>query len=326
MSERTSAEVEREVVAKRNAVEETLEALRAKMSSGQIVNSLTRSFTGAGGQGGELMSNLARQVRDNPLPVALTGIGLAWLLTGQARAARRADIAEEEAVADDLTVYDRAAYAADALAHGVEHAVRELIAGRYDVEADLIETGATFDEAEISADEAEHGAEYVVRQLKAGAYRLVVPETPGHTYDRSRLAADQQRFGADYVVRKHLGGVGPADTEAAGPPGEDEAVAPQTPDASETPAAGPARKRAVRARIRRLNGREVGDRVLDVAGGARDVGRQLQQDLEKRVSAEPLVAGIVGVAIGVVLGALLPFPQSDAGPPSNPSGKDDDAR
>ncbi|GAB5376099.1 MAG: hypothetical protein AcusKO_25610 [Acuticoccus sp.] len=120
MSERSSAEVEQEIIAKRQAVEDTLEALRAKFSTGQLLNSVARSFTSGGGQGGEVMANLARQVRDNPLPLALAGASLAWLLIGQGV---RRDPDEPHAAADPLaqpeptaaepTLYDPRAAAAD---------------------------------------------------------------------------------------------------------------------------------------------------------------------------------------------------------------------
>ena len=80
---RETAEIERDVEAQRYEVEETLEALRTKLSTGEILNSVARTFTGAGQQGNEFVSNLGRQVKENPLPIALTGIGLVWLLMNQ---------------------------------------------------------------------------------------------------------------------------------------------------------------------------------------------------------------------------------------------------
>lgn len=282
MSERTSAEVERDVVAKRRAVEETLEALRAKLSSGQIFGTLARSFTGAGGQGGELMANLARQVRDNPLPVALTGVGLAWLLTSQ-YAPRPVTPAEveagsapatpaEEVEAADLTLYDRGRYAADVAAHGVEHAVNALIVGHYDIDknAPPVAPGG-LDEARMAADEREHGAEHVLRELRAGAYRLVAHQPLAASYDRARVRTEAERHGAAHVGETYL-------------------------------AAGGAGSEAVRG------GRDVGDRVQDFADSALVAGRRLHRTLDEQVRAEPLMSGVVGVALGVILGALLPFP------------------
>ena len=74
--------LEREVNAERGRVAETLDALQEKMSVGNIVDDVVRSFSR---YGGDMAGNLGRQVRSNPLPLILTGIGLAWLMTSSGR-------------------------------------------------------------------------------------------------------------------------------------------------------------------------------------------------------------------------------------------------
>jgi hypothetical protein len=78
---RSASEIEREVEASRANVENTIEALKDKMSLGQIVDEAARYFKDSGGS--HMVSNLGSQVRDNPLPLALVGIGLAWLMSGR---------------------------------------------------------------------------------------------------------------------------------------------------------------------------------------------------------------------------------------------------
>jgi len=63
----------------RNDVDETLDALQARLSPGQL---LDRAMELMRANGGQFASNLGRSVRDNPLPVMLTGIGLAWMIVG----------------------------------------------------------------------------------------------------------------------------------------------------------------------------------------------------------------------------------------------------
>jgi hypothetical protein len=77
----SARQIEREVEASRAHVEETVEALKDKMSLGQIVDEAARYFTASGGP--QAMANLGAQVRDNPLPLALVGVGLAWLMSGR---------------------------------------------------------------------------------------------------------------------------------------------------------------------------------------------------------------------------------------------------
>ncbi|MYZ47956.1 DUF3618 domain-containing protein [Propylenella binzhouense] len=73
--------IEREVENTRAQVEETVDALREKLSLGQMVDEAARYFQSSGG--GEMVSNLGTQVRANPIPLLLVGVGLAWLMSGR---------------------------------------------------------------------------------------------------------------------------------------------------------------------------------------------------------------------------------------------------
>lgn len=74
----TSAQdAERAVEASRARLDETVDALKEKLTPGQMFDEMTRSF--AGTSGGEMFANLGSQVRDNPLPLALIGAGVALL-------------------------------------------------------------------------------------------------------------------------------------------------------------------------------------------------------------------------------------------------------
>lgn len=82
---KSSEDIEREVEAARGDLDRTVEALKDKMSPGQLIDELTRSFKGGGA--GDVMSNLGAQVRENPMALAMIGAGMAWLMTGKAGAA-----------------------------------------------------------------------------------------------------------------------------------------------------------------------------------------------------------------------------------------------
>ena len=82
---RDTSDIEREVEVRRHEVERTLDALRAKLSTGEIVESVTRSVANAGNTGNEVAGTLGRQIKENPLPVVITGVGLALLIAGQAK-------------------------------------------------------------------------------------------------------------------------------------------------------------------------------------------------------------------------------------------------
>jgi hypothetical protein len=83
---KSAAELETEVAGHRAEVEHDLQALQDRLSPGQIVDQL---FDYAkNGNGAEFTRNLGRSVRDNPLPVALMGVGMAWLMMGGAGESR----------------------------------------------------------------------------------------------------------------------------------------------------------------------------------------------------------------------------------------------
>jgi ElaB/YqjD/DUF883 family membrane-anchored ribosome-binding protein len=80
----SSEQLEREAEATRARIAETLAELRTRITPGQIVD---EAFDYArGSNGGDWVRNLGRQLADNPLPAALMGAGLAWMMTAQRRA------------------------------------------------------------------------------------------------------------------------------------------------------------------------------------------------------------------------------------------------
>ena len=80
MSDQSAASLEREANAVRNQVADTAEKLREKMTPGQMIDEVADYFRNS--DGSLAFDNLKTQVRDNPLPLALVGAGLAWLFLG----------------------------------------------------------------------------------------------------------------------------------------------------------------------------------------------------------------------------------------------------
>jgi len=75
-----SAQLEREVEQQRQRVEDRIGEIKDRLSPGQLVDELL-SYTKDGGQ--HFAANLGHTVSNNPLPAALLGISLVWLMTGQ---------------------------------------------------------------------------------------------------------------------------------------------------------------------------------------------------------------------------------------------------
>jgi hypothetical protein len=80
-SERTSADLQREIDADRQRIEQRIGAIQERMSPGQLVDEVIAYAKNSGGS--EYVSNLGRALTTNPLPVALMGVSLAWLMAKQ---------------------------------------------------------------------------------------------------------------------------------------------------------------------------------------------------------------------------------------------------
>jgi hypothetical protein len=74
-----SEQLERKAHQVRTRLTETLEELRAGMTPGQVVDQLADA---------EFFRNLAREIRENPLPLTLIGAGFAWLIIASSQSSR----------------------------------------------------------------------------------------------------------------------------------------------------------------------------------------------------------------------------------------------
>ena len=80
---KSAAEIEREVKQERAHVERTLDELQERLSPGQLIDQAVTYLRGSGGA--DFMRNLGETVKRNPVPLALVGVGLAWMMLGDRR-------------------------------------------------------------------------------------------------------------------------------------------------------------------------------------------------------------------------------------------------
>lgn len=73
-------QLEREVDEQRRQIGDTIHALEERFSPEHIYNQAAGYFRS---HGGEFAENFGRSIKANPLPVALTAIGVAWMMFGQ---------------------------------------------------------------------------------------------------------------------------------------------------------------------------------------------------------------------------------------------------
>ena len=69
--------IERDIDRTRASLGRTVDALERRLSPGELVD---QALGMAREHGGEFATNLGRSVRNNPMPVILTGVGLAWMM------------------------------------------------------------------------------------------------------------------------------------------------------------------------------------------------------------------------------------------------------
>ncbi len=76
--EKTSADLQREIDQDRQRIGNRIDAIQERMSPGQLVDEVLTYAKVSGG--GEYVTNLGQALKNNPLPVALIGVSLAWLM------------------------------------------------------------------------------------------------------------------------------------------------------------------------------------------------------------------------------------------------------
>lgn len=82
MTTKSSAELELEVEDARGRIDRTVEALKDKMQPRELFDEATRMM---GGASNKVLSTAVDQMRENPIPMALIGLGVAWMAISQAR-------------------------------------------------------------------------------------------------------------------------------------------------------------------------------------------------------------------------------------------------
>lgn len=80
---RSPGEIENEIRKTRKAMSSTLEAIERKMSPGQLVDEVLGYFHSGSGSG--TLSGVKERVSGNPLPAAMVGAGLAWMIASPGR-------------------------------------------------------------------------------------------------------------------------------------------------------------------------------------------------------------------------------------------------
>jgi hypothetical protein len=111
---RTPEQIQRDIQQTRSEMSDTLDAIRDKLSPGEILDQALTYFrsnnsgsrAGMGETASHWASSLGDTVKQNPVPVALIGAGLAWLMMGGSRHTARPESRTHINDTQSTTVYD----------------------------------------------------------------------------------------------------------------------------------------------------------------------------------------------------------------------------
>jgi hypothetical protein len=93
--DRTPEQIEREIEQTRRNTAATLAAIEDRLAPGRLMDEAW-NYLRTSGQGQTFVSNLSATVRDNPIPVALLAISLAWLAIASSRKETRREEFQED--------------------------------------------------------------------------------------------------------------------------------------------------------------------------------------------------------------------------------------
>ncbi len=92
--EKSSADIEREIEHDRERIGEKLSAIQEKLTPGQLIDEALGYLKSSGGA--EYLGNLGGAVKANPVPLALMGVSLAWLMAGPGKSSETVSTARAD--------------------------------------------------------------------------------------------------------------------------------------------------------------------------------------------------------------------------------------
>jgi hypothetical protein len=286
---RSSAEIEREVEANRAGLRATLDELRGRMTPGQVLDEAWQFARD--GSGGDYVRNLGSSMKTNPLPVALIGAGIAWLMSGRGGGIsnRSRFVREDEDLYPSGSIYPSARNRFPNVGR-VERRPRGTSAG------DAL-TSLAVDGHEEPQDSEGSGFLDKARSAVEGARDAVSDTVSGASdslsgvgdrmSDGAGRAADNLRHARDYAGER-ASAFGDYASERASALGE-----------RASSFGDYASERASSF------GRDVSQRGRSFGRSALETGRDARQRAANLADEQPLVLALAGLALGAVIGAAV---------------------
>ncbi len=346
-SERTSDEIERDLASTRARLDERLDTLQERLSPGQMVDEAMGYLrrTGATDQAGEFGRNMALTARDNPIPLALVGVGLVWLMaSGPSREPRRVERRDDDldpvmTGASSTSGYARTSSTSTAsTAPSSNWEAERLTRGGGTVYANY-EGGPLggYEEGYRPPSPPDEDEERVARAYAAEAAIIREESEEDSAFERRRLRAKADVMGVEHDAEEHADSLrDKVDGVIAAAKARYEAAKRRVTDwrdqgssawnrgsaqgrrsmddlrrrADETSQGYAARMRAMRDDYERrahYYRAEAGNRMARGRAAAGHYAEDLTDRASELFERQPLVAGALGLVAGAALAAMLPM-------------------
>ncbi|HXR86046.1 MAG TPA: DUF3618 domain-containing protein [Stellaceae bacterium] len=307
-------QLERETERTRVELANTVEELRERLTPGEVLDEVLDYASD--GEVGDFLRNFRRQVIDNPLPLGLMGVSVAWLVAASAfgrrngqrmraagtaagdRLARRTDEFAADARETGRAFADRA----DDMRMRAAGQARDIADRATDRASDI--AGRTVDRASDMADRASDMAGYAADGASDIARRATdrAGEMAGYAADRASEIAGRAADQAGTIAGQasdRMANVAEQANAAAARVGERMRGAASAAGAN-LAAAGDNLTDGVRS-----SARAMGDAATGIAKSSRGASRALL-DFGRE---QPLIVAATGLVLGAIIGALLPSTQ-----------------
>ena len=266
--------LEREADVKRANLNRTLNEVEQRFSPNHLMEQTVEYF---GEHGGDLAQSVSRSIRDNPLPLLLTGVGIAWLISSQSQ--RSDNRYPDSGYRDSLTEWDergsRFSQARSAYAR-TNRPIGDLPSESND--------DSLFDSAESMLDSARQSVQSMAE--KTGQWRDELDGKIKSLKQGAEESADEFRERVIHTSVEHA-----------------EHMEYQYRQAQQTGQQLYTRGRQ-HAQTAAEAGQELYTRGRQQAQSATETARNFMQE-------QPLVAGALGIAAGALIGALLPSTRTE---------------
>ena len=282
--------LEREADTRRANLNQTLDAMEQRFSPNHLVQQTVDYF---GVHGGDIAQSVGRSVKSNPMPLILTGIGLAWLISTQSRSSSPYD--NNGSYRDLSSRWDEGGYGGSARRNAYTQNTMSAAGSRYGSDSD---DDSMMDNAKEAAEQFAQTVSQWKNELQSKLQS--VKQEAGETVDqwRERVVntSVEQADGIDQQYRQL--------TRSASNWRNDLQLKLMSVKQEAGESAEQWRDRVASTSAEQADNLEYQYRQARQQMMAQ--GRQQVRATKNWMQEQPLVAGALGIAAGALIGALLP--------------------